>query len=79
VCDILIFKTPFEEDNIFFDKFRKIENMIDDYLKNSQIELEKHKVKNNDFTINTYKKEDLPIEITLVVDNDFIVNDYMPV
>jgi hypothetical protein len=35
ICDILIFKTPFEDDSAFASKFRKIENMLEDYLKNS--------------------------------------------
>lgn len=79
ICDILIFKTPFEDNNTFLDKFRKIENMLDDYLKNSWIEIKKVTTKNQDFTINTYTKEELPIEIVFITDNDFIVENYMPV
>jgi hypothetical protein len=53
--------------------------MLEDYLKNSWLELEKQTIKNDDFTVNTYKKENIPLEITFVNDNDFVVENYMPV
>jgi hypothetical protein len=33
--DILVFKTPFEDENSFRNKFDKIEEMFEDYINNA--------------------------------------------
>lgn len=48
IRDILVFKTPFEDEKTIKNKFDKIEEMFEDYVSNTWIPLEK-KEKNNDF------------------------------
>jgi len=74
ICDILIFKTNFEEENIFKNKFEKINEMLHVYLINSWLKLEKIEKENQIFDIIQYKEEELWIHIVYSIQKKLSIN-----
>ncbi|MDD2516104.1 MAG: hypothetical protein PHF46_02420 [Candidatus Gracilibacteria bacterium] len=79
ICDLLIFKTPFEKEDIVKDNFRKINEMFEDYIVNSGMELQKTVSENGTFLIKEYKNPDFQISIVFSIKKDFSLNDGFPV
>ena len=54
ICEILTFKTPFDELNDFLEKYEKLITMFEDYILNSGIPLEKIEKKDVNYDIFFY-------------------------
>jgi len=79
ICDILIFKSPFEEIQIFQDKFKKIMEMFDTYIINSWLKTNINKRNNDIFNIYEYLELETNTKIIFSIQKDFSKNNYFPV
>lgn len=78
ICEILVFKTFFENDEFFFDRFKKIMEMFEDYIINSWINLDKIEDEDDFFKKTTYYNKDLDIKVIFKQKKD-INKNYFPV
>jgi len=78
LTDILIFQTPFEDKEIFEKKYKKIQEMLEDYITNSWIELKKTKKENTNYEIFLYSHDILDIHIELSRKKIFGEIDFYP-
>lgn len=63
ICDILIFKTVFEDENVFKQKHNKIKDMFEDYIINSWIDLKKTVFENEAYNFYSYENNNLKIKV----------------
>ena len=78
IADILIFKTPFQDDDIFEKKYKKILEMFQDYIINSWIDLEKQPFENKNYTWINFINKIYEIEITFIQKNKTDKINYFP-
>lgn len=79
ICDIIIFKTPFEKENSFKEKHEKIKEMFEDYVTNSGIPLKKTDLENDFYNIYTFENINLNIKIVFSFKKDLSKKeDYLP-
>lgn len=79
ICDLLVFKTPFEDKDIFEDKTRRIFEMIEDYNINSWMNLIRNSRLNDEYRIINYSDESNQINIQISSKLDYDKNDYFPI
>lgn len=78
ICDILVFKTPFENESVFLDKFNKIKEMFEDYIVNSWIPLKLEKYSNNLYEVYDFKNDDIWIDIDFSFKKDLSLDIFFP-
>jgi len=78
ICDIIVFKTPFEDKKDFLDKFKKIKEMFEDYITNSGIPLYLYRYSNNIYDIYDFKNEELWIDIDFSFKKDLDNDIFFP-
>lgn len=78
IASMVVFKTPFENNHTFIEKFKKSSQMFEDYITNSWIPLQKEISENNHYTLFSYKNDELQIEVNYSIKKEFIENDYFP-
>lgn len=79
ICDILVFKTPYESEWVFSEKFKKILEMFDTYVINSWIELVIKNSKNEIYDIYEYSNETLDLKIIFSIQKNIDKRNYFPV
>lgn len=79
ICDLFVFKAPFEKKETYEDKIKKISEMIEDYNINSWLNLNKTVISNESYNIQNYINETLGIKIQISNKKFFESNDYFPV
>ncbi len=84
VCDILVFKTPFQDENEINNKFDKLKQMWEDYILNTWIEIEKKENKSDIYINYIYRNSDFDFEVKIskkIKDDNYfpflIINYYM--
>lgn len=78
IASMLVFKTPFEDENIFIEKFKKAQEMFEDYIINSGIDLKKQIIEYNHSILQEYTHDELGIKISYSIKKEFSKNDYFP-
>lgn len=76
--DILVFKTPFEDENSFRNKFDKIEEMFEDYINNAWIPLDKKEINDEFFEKYEFINDTFWINISFSFKKDLASKDYFP-
>lgn len=78
IIDILIFKTPFEDKEVFLSKFKKIEEMFVDYMVNANMPLPCEQKESQLFTDKIFWGETFWIQIVFSYLNDIDTIHYFP-
>lgn len=78
IADIFVFNTPFEDNQILYDNFKKIKQMLQDYIINAWIPLEEKEILTNNYINYSFFNKELWIQINFWVKNDISIIDYFP-
>lgn len=79
ICDLLVFKTPFEDKDFFENRIKKITEMIEDYNKNSWLNLPKWIVTNDNYEIINYEDSEVWIRVQISIKKNYDSDDYFPI